>query len=188
MPPLLSGYLRKRRFQAIAPYLRGNVLDLGCGLARVQILLTPDQEYVGVEGPPAFVKWLKSHYPGRQFYQRDLDQDKLDLDEAFDTILMAAIVEHLEHPEYILCQIPAYLKPGGRLLITTPTPLGDRFHRLGARLGLFWQSAVEEHETIFTRDTLAPLLHSNGLIIQHYERFLLGGNQLFVCQKAAENR
>lgn len=181
MSGLFSHYLRQKRFQAVAPFLQGDVLDLGCGFAEILPWLKPGQAYVGVESHPVIIDWLALNQPGYSFYQQDLDFEDLHVPGKYDTILMIAVIEHLENPQRVLQQVPAYLKPGGRLVVTTPTPLGDMIHGIGARVGLFSKFAVDEHETIFTRETLTPLLAACRLKVQVYRHFLLGGNQLAVC-------
>ena len=49
MSGLFSNYLRQQRFKAIAPYIKGDVLDLGCGLANILSYLPSGQVYVGIE-------------------------------------------------------------------------------------------------------------------------------------------
>ena len=189
MSSLLTPFLQKRRFAVIQPYLKGDVLDLGCGLALISEMLKPDQHYVGIEGPSVFLEWLQTHRPQRTFYQRDLDLQNIALNQHFDTIVMVAVIEHLERPGFVLSQIPLHLKPGGGLVITTPSPSGDRIHQsgdrihqIGARFGLFSQEAMHAHETIFTRDSLNKLAMANGLELIQYRTFLLDGNQLFIFQ------
>jgi len=172
--------------KAIAPFLRGDVLDLACGTGKVIPLLKPGQGYLGVEGSPQFIKTLTNRYPAYQFILRDLDQDELNLERQFDTILLAAVIEHLEHPAHLVAQLPRYLKAGGRLVMTTPSPFGDKIHRAGALIGLFSKDAVKEHETIFSHKMMVDLLEPNGLEIELYRRFLLGGNQLFICKAKME--
>jgi SAM-dependent methyltransferase len=184
MAPIFSDFLRRQRLEAASPYICGDVLDLGCGITGVLALLRPGQYYVGVEGHIEMLRWLKENHPGHEFYQRDLDKDELSLAGQFDTVLLLAVIEHLKNPDKILSQIPRYLKPDGRLLITTPSPMGDVIHKIGARMGLFYLEAVREHETIFTYDALRARLERNKLKIIHFQSFLLGGNQLFVCQSA----
>jgi len=188
MPPLLTPLLTGQRMQAIAPFLRGDVLDLACGSGKVVRLLKPGQSYLGVEGTPQFIKTLSNRYPAYQFILRDLDQDELNLERAFDTILLVAVIEHLEHPSHLLAQLPRYLKAGGRLVMTTPSPFGDKIHRVGARIRLFSKAAMEEHETIFSYKMMVELLEPVGLVVEHYRRFLLGGNQLFICNAKAAKR
>lgn len=114
-----------------------------------------------------------------------MDKDELALERQFDTILLLAVIEHLKNPDRILSQIPRYLKPDGKLLITTPSPMGDVIHTIGARIGLFSMEAVQGHESIFTCDALRACLERDGLDVIYYKSFLLGGNQLFVCKPLA---
>ena len=184
MPPLLTDFLQRQRLRAVSPYVKGDVLDLGCGNAKVVALLRPDQNYVGVDGRLDMIRWLADNYARYAFYHCNLDREALTTLGRFDTILMMAVIEHLAEPGRLLCQLPHYLKPGGKLIITTPSPLGDKVHQLGARLGVFSMEATREHKIIFDYEALRICLERNGLQITHYRRFLLGGNQLFVCEVA----
>jgi 2-polyprenyl-3-methyl-5-hydroxy-6-metoxy-1,4-benzoquinol methylase len=181
MPPLLSPYLQKKRFEAVKPYLHGKVLDLGCGGAEILSWLNPRQSYVGVEGNLETVFRLKKMYPALEFLLRDLEHDELGFSQKFDTILLIAVIEHLHDPDHLLSQIPGLLMPTGNLVITTPTPMGDRFHKIGAKLGLFSMIAVYDHEVIYTFKTLKNTLSRVGLDIRKYQQFLFGGNQLCIC-------
>jgi 2-polyprenyl-3-methyl-5-hydroxy-6-metoxy-1,4-benzoquinol methylase len=181
-PPLLSPYLQTRRFQAVKPYLNGDVLDLGCGRAELVDWLEPDQTYFGVEGNEDRTADLRARYPGLDFLTCDLDHGHLDIDRQFDTITMIAVIEHLTNPPNLLEQLPQLLRINGHLVITTPSPLGDRIHQIGAKLGLFSMIAVEDHSQIYSPSSLSALLTRFGFIIDHFQRFLLGGNQLFVCK------
>lgn len=181
---VLSGFLREQRWRAARPYLRGAVLDLGCSDGWLAARLPAEQAYLGVERSPDTIAWLEAHYPGRRFLRRDLDRDDLALTERFDTIVLLAILEHLRDPDRVLRQLAGCLRPAGRVVLTTPTPPGDRVHQIGARLGLFSRAAMDEHATIFNRASLEPRLERNGLRLVHYRTFLLGGNQLGVAEAA----
>lgn len=182
MAVIVSKFLERARVSAALPYIQGSVLDLGCGYGAVLSRLTPEQ-YVGIEGDPTVFRWLKKTYPDQTFIQRDLDTDPLDLNQMFDTVVMLAVIEHLKHPENILQQISMYLNPGGKLVLTTPSPIGDQIHQIGARVGLFSKLAMEDHETIFNQRTLTALVANYQLEPVLFRRFLLGGNQLFVFKR-----
>ena len=47
--PLLTEYLRRKRHAMVEPYLRGDVLDVGCGNAAMSLALDDVQHYVGVD-------------------------------------------------------------------------------------------------------------------------------------------
>jgi 2-polyprenyl-3-methyl-5-hydroxy-6-metoxy-1,4-benzoquinol methylase len=184
MPALLSGFLQNRRLAVVRPFIMGDVLDVGCGNACLADQLLPNQIYVGIDGNPTLIRRLRERRARHSFYQRNLDTMDLDLPQTFDTIVILAVVEHLSQPERLFRQLPLYLKAGGRVLITTPSPLGHRIHTLGARVGLFSQEAAEDHKTIFTLATLCTSLNLSGLAVLHQRLFLLGGNQL--CVSAAQ--
>ncbi|MCK4824318.1 methyltransferase domain-containing protein [bacterium] len=163
------------------PYIHDQVLDLGCGFAEVTDLIPPTN-YVGIDGHPKIVEWLMINHPGYKFYHYDLDHDQLLLDRQFDTIMMLAVIEHLKYPDNILSQIPNLLKDDGLLIMTAPAPAGDIVHQVGAKIRLFSEHAVEQHEIIFTHQSMGPYLTRNGLKIKEYRPFLLGANQLFICE------
>ncbi|MFC2042745.1 class I SAM-dependent methyltransferase [Chloroflexota bacterium] len=183
MPPLLSKYARQKRTLTILPYIQGDVLDLGCGVSSIPKYLQPDSKYVGVEINPNFNKWLKHNYPRHTFYQWDLETDKLLLNSQFDTVLMIAVLEHLRNPDNVMKQIPALLKPDGKLVMTTPTPLGGNIHAIGARFGLFYKEVADQHEGFYNRNKISMLLSKYCLEITYFGLFLSGVNQLVVCKE-----
>jgi len=183
--PLFSRYLQRRRLSKIRGHIRGAVLDLGCGDASLMTWLRPNQSYTGVESRADLVKELQeSGLPGC-FIAADLDVDDLALEPgAYDTIVMSAVIEHLRTPAKILASLPQSLADNGRLVITTPTRLGDIVHRLGTVVGLFSREAEKEHQRIYNRETLECLLRTCGFTIEHFETFDLGLNQLCIAARA----
>ena len=45
---LLSPFLKRRRLQAVQPWLKGHILDFGCGYGGLAQYVTPDK-YVGTD-------------------------------------------------------------------------------------------------------------------------------------------
>jgi 2-polyprenyl-3-methyl-5-hydroxy-6-metoxy-1,4-benzoquinol methylase len=177
----ISSFLTVRRINAAFPYIKGDVLDLGCGSAYILPWLKPEQGYVGVEMRFPIFQRLRKAYPNHEFLQFDLDHGYLELAHRFDTILLLAVIEHLIHPENILRQIPFLLRKNGYLVVTTPTPSGNYFHNLGAKLGFLSNEAANEHHSIYNQASFVSLIESNAISLVHFEKFLLGCNQLFVC-------
>ena len=50
------------------------------------------------------------------------DVHVVDLNKKFDTIIAGEIIEHLDNPGQFLCNMFRHLKPGGRLVVSTPNP------------------------------------------------------------------
>jgi 2-polyprenyl-3-methyl-5-hydroxy-6-metoxy-1,4-benzoquinol methylase len=112
-----------------------------------------------------------------------VDEEPLELgDEGFDTVLLVAVIEHLAHPDKVLAEVQKYLQPGGSLIITTPTLWGQRIHRLGARLGLFYLHAAADHVRAYDYAAIRNLVSRIGLEIVEHRRFEMGFNQLFICR------
>lgn len=183
MPPLLSGYATRARLRAVLPYLKGAVLDLGCGFTRLPPLLPAGLTYTGVDGWDEALAYDRQQYPQWPFLKRDLDREALALGEArFDTVLMTAVLEHLHHPEHALSEVRRYLAAGGWLVMTTPSPFGDWLHQVGSRFGLFYSEEFVGHVKIFGRGDLAELAQRTGFRMGAYRRFLFQTNQLIVYE------
>ena len=179
--PLLTEYVRRRRYAAIQPFIQGAVLDIGCGIAVTALSLEAAHRYVGVDVNAALVVDMRRRFPQYEFHCCDVDREPLPVgDQRFNTVLLVAVLEHLTNPGWVLEQVADCLHPAGRLVITTPTPLGLRLHRWGARLGLFHPHAAEEHQRAYERRALETLLAAHGFRVVLYRRFELGANQLVV--------
>jgi len=173
---LLSSFLRTRRLNAALPYIRGSVLDFGCGGGALAQYCDADS-YVGVDRSADALAAARASFPRHRF------QEDLPNDEQFGTVVALALIEHLEKPDEWLLEMAGFVKPGGWLVLTTPHPAFRTIHDVGAHIGLFSREASEEHETFFRRDDLKKLAMQAGLSLFRYRRFLLGANQLAVLER-----
>ena len=182
---LLSRFISKQRAAIVAPYIRGDVLELGCGNARVyEQYASRMSSYFGVERSARQVESLRQRYPDASFAQYDLDSDRLDLDRSFDCVLMIALIEHVFNQKFAMAEVARVLRPGGIVVITSPTPFGnDVIHRLGAAFGLFHQSAVDDHIVIYNRHRFKILAKEIGLKLKHHKYFQVFCNQLAILEK-----
>jgi 2-polyprenyl-3-methyl-5-hydroxy-6-metoxy-1,4-benzoquinol methylase len=171
---LLSPYLQRRRVAAARPHLRGRVLDIGCGNGVLANFIAP-ADYLGMDRNPAVLARARALYPGHAFAEQ--------LPEAapvYDTVVSLAVIEHISYPAEAMTAWSKYLKPGGRMVLTTPHPAFEWIHEAGAAVGVFSKDAAEEHEEMIDRKRMEALLQSKPMRIDRYERFLFGVNQLFV--------
>jgi 2-polyprenyl-3-methyl-5-hydroxy-6-metoxy-1,4-benzoquinol methylase len=176
---LLSPYLRKKRIAAVRPFLRGRVLDVGCGSGALAAELPPDR-YLGFDPDEESIAIAKEAHAGHRFVTS--------LAEAggdFNTIVSLAVIEHIEDPGGFLREQRDRLgtAEGDSIVCTTPHPAVDWVHTLGASIGLFSAHASEEHEQLLDRDSLAALAEPNKLVLAGYKRFLFGANQLAVYKR-----
>lgn len=182
---LLSKFLKKSRTGAVADFIAGDVLEVGCGYS-----ITYEQyrnlinSYWGIEMTDDRVSLLKEKFPQAHFFKKDLDNDKLELKRKFDTILSIAVIEHIFNQKFSFEEMVKHLKPEGRIVITTPTPFGnDIVHRIGSRLNLFCTTAHDDHIVIYNKRRFQILANEFDMKIVKYKRFQLGCNQLVVLER-----
>jgi len=181
---MFSRYLQRTRTQRVVPWIRGSVLDLGCADAPIlEHVQKRIESYCGVELSADFVQSLQERYPSHTFLRRDMDEDQIGIDRRFDTVLMTAFIEHIYNQKHLFREILLHLKPGGRIVITTPTPLGDLVHRWGTKLRLFAKSARDHHPVIFNKERFYVFARYFSLDIEAYSRFQFGCNQLVVLRR-----
>jgi len=177
---ILSPILESWRMNEIKRFTIGNrILDFGCGYGKFATLI-PDKEYIGIDIDLEVICSAKQLHQNRknvQFYT--LEEFKMN-NQLFDSIVLAAVLEHLDNPIQLLGELKSCLSKGGRIIITTPTPLANTILEFGSKFRLFSREAVEEHNHLFEKDDLTALSRQIGMKLERYERFELGMNQLAV--------
>lgn len=175
---LLSPYLRKKRIEAVKPYLNGKVLDYGCGVGKLTEFINIDN-YIGVDIDKESIEEAKKNYPNYIFFELNKFDDLKD-DLKFDTIVSMAVIEHVKNPEQFLINLSNYLKEDGCIVLTTPHPKADWIHDFGSKIGLFSSHANEEHEELLDKVQIDKIVKNIDMKILKYERFLFGVNQLII--------
>ena len=142
------------------------VLDLGCSnglLARP--LLEKGVRVTGVDAGPG--KKLASELA--EYYQRDLELPlELPYERVFDYVVCADVIEHLRNRTQLLRGARRYLKPDGRLIISTPN-IALWFYRLSLLVGRFEYGARgvldETHVHLYTGATFRREVERAGFTI-----------------------
>ncbi len=172
----LSFFLMRQRNAAAAKYARGKLLDIGCNHGELMEFLPKNTDYSGIDIHP---KISAITFPYRQVSA----EDSLAELGKFDSATMIAVIEHLKKPGQAVRNVTKILNKKGRIIITTPSTLGDKLHAIGSKIGLVSSFAAEDHQKIFTLMELGGLLKKNGFTILESRAFLFGLNLLIVGEK-----
>lgn len=90
---------------------------------------------------------------------------------------MLAVLEHLQCPEEIIKEIYRVLKPGGTLILTTPSPLSKPLLEfLAFKLNLIDRNEIADHKQYFSVEALRRLLAINKFAINKLHTFEAGFN------------
>lgn len=159
------------------------LLDIGCGDG-VLFKVSEARICKGVGIDPSIDQ---SRDFGR--YQLIAGRFPWDLPEVapFDVITMLAVLEHIPASEYgeIAVACDRLLRPGGRLIITVPSPAVDLLLALMKFARLIDGMKLEEHHGF--DPTITPnIFGATRLSLSKSETFQFGLNNLFLFQKLDE--
>lgn len=158
----LDKLLRQERFRKIKKYIPEDsvVCDLGCG-KDAQFLKNISSFIKQGIGLDSAIK----DYKGSNLELKNIKIEKnLPLEnECCDIITMVAFIEHLSHPQEVLNECFRCLKPAGKLIITTPTPLARPILEfLTYNLNLIDEKEVSDHKNYFWPQNLKQMLVRAG--------------------------
>jgi 2-polyprenyl-3-methyl-5-hydroxy-6-metoxy-1,4-benzoquinol methylase len=109
------------RYLAIAGAEPLRILDVGCAQATLALKLAEHGHRVtAVDIRPQFLEYAKSRYSHGdiEFVAANVLEDTLPGN--YDLVFANQLIEHLVYPVELLSRLRDMLRPGGRLLVTTP--------------------------------------------------------------------
>jgi hypothetical protein len=178
----LDRLLQNWRIQKARPFIPsgGRVLDIGSvdgvifraipGLARNCLGIDPTLK-ARVDGDGFTL------FPG--FFPQAMPRGEL-----FDVITMLAVLEHFPNEAHgaLAAGCAAHLKPGGRMILTVPSPRVDQILKVLAAMRLVHGMSLEEHHGYDVAQTARIFSAPNFRLLRH-ARFQLGLNNLFVFER-----
>lgn len=181
----LDRFLQSWRIRRAKPFLAGanRVLDIGThdgalfDAISAQTCVGIDPNLVVEPGPSDCRLLIKGFFP------TDLPEKA---GEEFDAICILAVLEHLDAEVQAQMAADCYrcLSPGGKVVITTPSPLVDGILDVLFALKLI-DAMGETHEDHYGFDPgqVIPVFEGAGFSTDCHRRFQLGLNHLFVFSK-----
>lgn len=187
--PILEPILRELRFGVAKRQLRQilnnqkDILDYGSGPeAKFYFYLKnnriPFKNYFCFD---PLVKNAKKYSKNIKFIKNIKSIKK----RKYDLVSMFAVLEHLDYPDFDYKFIIDNIKPGGYLLITTPTKLAKNvLEFLSYKIGIVSKREIKEHKHYFNINEIKILFKKYGLKSVKSRLFELGMNNFILLRKS----
>jgi ubiquinone/menaquinone biosynthesis C-methylase UbiE len=123
-------WMRSFFFLPLKSYLKGDVLDLGCGIGEIANYVETKDRYFGIDINPYCIEYLKTKGLWAKIgsvYDIPLDSNSIDV------VILSHVLEHLDIPDKALDEISRILRPSGTIIIIIPMHRGymtDSTHRI----------------------------------------------------------
>ncbi len=139
--------------------LQGKILDYGAGVGQLTRRLLALDRFDSVSA--ADIMAMPSDLRGKaEWIEQDLNVALPGHEGAFDVVVAAEVIEHLENPRFMVREIFRLLRPGGAAIVTTPN--NETWRSLIALLVrghfmAFGESGYPAHITALLRKDLARI-------------------------------
>lgn len=110
-----------KAYVAAQPYIKGDVLEVGCGEGRgIDLILPKADTFTAVDKIESALAKLRLKYPTGTFLAMNIPPLGELKDNTYDVLITFQVIEHIENDELFLKELHRVLKPGGVALVTTP--------------------------------------------------------------------
>lgn len=133
------------------------VLDIGCGDGTVMKALSPHHRIIGIDLALSRLVSLTQENMSALMVMADAHWLPLKTGQ-FDCVILAEIIEHLPDPGRALAEARRVLKPGGRVVISTPCAL---YHL--SNIGEWY---THQHLQLFSSRSLHALVERAGFKVR----------------------
>ena len=179
-------HMRATRIRKNIPEPIETVADFGCGYSAPLLRVILDRGHankaIGVDLEPDFSTATNN----LMLFKADLNGPLPLDDDSLDLALSLATLEHLDEPDLHLREIHRALKPGGTLLLTTPSPRGKPvLEFLSYRMHIIDRREIEDHRQYFNSILLETALVRAGFVPSaiNTSTFQLGMNNIVIAKK-----
>ena len=140
-----------------------NVCDIGCGTGTFLSLILNRNSCYGYDISDFAINTCKETFQDNKdkFHVLNLNSEFLPIDQKFDLITLFDVIEHLDNYTFLKRIISTNLKPGGKLVITTPN--ANSLLRFLRGSSNYTGEYDQSHTMLFTPYTIDFFLRKSGL-------------------------
>ena len=175
-------FLANRRLSRVTEYIskKDIVLDVGCGRGdNLKALSSRIKKGVGVDLFDASFS-----QKNLKFIKADFDNEKLPIEpKSIDRIIFLAVLEHLNNPEKVTSEFYRALKPGGLVILTTPSPYAKPILETLAKLQILNKDEILDHKHYFSKSEIYNLFTRYKFKQEKLSYFQVGMNICGVFKK-----
>lgn len=183
----LDKIIAKFRYAQVDKYVpkNGRIVDIGCGQEGKFLLRHKNKISHGY----GLDYKVENHTVDNiNFINNRISENLPIIERSIDVVFLNAVLEHLEHPEEVLLNALGLLKKGGKIVMTTPTPIAKPILEFMAyKLHIINESEIKEHVHYYSHEDIVRLVKKlNGIFpvkLEKYEKFEFGANSLIVLVK-----
>ena len=160
------------------------ILDLGCGY-QAELLINLTNKIKHGVGGDIYVKEKIKHQK-ITLVQVNVNQKLPFKEDSFDVVTSLALIEHITKPSVHLKEIYRVLKPGGKLLLTTPDKKSKWLLETAAfKLGIISKDEIADHKRYYDSSSLLEALLRAGFSRNKIDikTFLFGFNIFVKTEK-----
>lgn len=171
-----NAQLMRWRYEAFEIYYRGRTcLELGSADGQgTEFLLNHFEQVTAVDGSKEAIARLRQKLANPKLTAIHSHFEDLDISVKSDTVILAHILEHVDHPATILAAAKRFVKPKGVIIIDVPNALS--LHRqIGVEMGLLKHVTDLNdadrsigHQRVYTPAAFKAEIATAGLKIQHF--------------------
>ena len=111
-------------YKEVAKMISGTVLEIGCGEGYGMTELAPkSQQYLAIDKYPTPISEELKEKNNISFKQMEVPPLKGIEDNSIDFVVTFQVIEHIQNDELFVSEIFRVLKPGGKLILTTPNKM-----------------------------------------------------------------
>ncbi|GEM_PF-4380371 len=195
IPLIADAYLDSEKEGKIKDFIQeekpSTVLDLGCSFGWFSFEMSercPESHFYGVDISTFRARLFQEQISARKCTDKMLsasaNAEALPFaDNLFNVIVMDEVIEHLQNPSKAMVESVRVLKPGGHLIITTPSLFMTKFWKVFAIVPTFLKRllkgeslvrkrTIKLHEELLISSAMKTLFASSGLEIIRWEKVI----------------